>query len=84
MDEKSCHQSVKPCCIMIYIYSLSIDYFDYPVQAPVSLKVVSRKRRRKCTKTRVTTVSLINVIRIYDLRSKVSAKLRVMVDTRKS
>ena len=49
--------------------------------ATVSLKVVSRKRRLSVL-LRVTAVSLI--VRIYDLRQKVIAKLRVVEGTRKS
>ena len=48
-------------------------------QATVSLKVVNVD---VSVLLRVTTVSLI--VRIYDLRQKVIAKLRVVVGTRKS
>ena len=52
-------------------------------QATVSLKVVRRKRRRKCTLKSYDRFTN-TVVRIYDLRQKVIAKLRVVKGTRKS
>jgi hypothetical protein len=71
MSFKLGHVSIPKRRIFLPLFLLCA-YDSSVLQATVSLKVVSRKRRRKCT---LTTVSLI--VRIYDLRNR-GKKMRLL------